>query len=637
MMKWLFVFTAYLLALGATAQVREMATVEKDRFNLYRTYDQFSVSSNNFDINYYRCEWTIDPAIRFIAGTVTSYFTITNTTNNIVFDLNKTLTVDSVLYHGNKIGFLQNNNNSLQVNLPLTLNGNQKDSVSIFYKGIPPGGAFVTTTHAGTPILWTLSEPYGAPTWWPCRDVLLDKADSIDILITYPVAYSSSSNGLAVSETTNGTKKTTRWKHRYPIASYLVAIAVTNYSIISDVAQLPTTAMPVVTHAYPESVSLFTAANGVAKFCLQEFSKLVTEYPFSKERYGQTQFDAGGGMEHQTNSFITSSSPGLVAHELAHQWFGDKATCGSWVDIWLNEGFATYMEYVYTELSGPAGKLPQLQGWRNLVISNPGGSVFCTDTLNEGRIFDNRLTYKKGGYLLHMLRWKLGDSTFFRGLRRYLNDPVVAYKNPRTADLQRNLEAQSGQSLTEFFKDWYLGEGYPNYAVVWSQQTNNTVQLTLNQTTSHVSVDFYEMPVPLQFKNAVRDTIITVNHTQNGQMFTVNPGFKADTVIIDPLLWILMGNKASQKIAGTPANTSILIYPNPVPSQLTITLPGNAAGDITVQLYNTLGQLLYTKILDPTAVQVDINTTRFADGVYWLRLWNNNGFIVVKKILVARK
>src|SRR4051812_666864 len=170
MMKWLFVFTANFLVLAATAQVGEMATAEKDRFNLYRTYDQLSVSSNNFDINYYRCEWTIDPAIRFIAGTVTSYFTITNTTNNIVFDLNKTLTVDSVLYHGNKIGFLQNNNNSLQVNLPLTLNGNQKDSVSIFYKGIPPGGAFATSSHAGTPILWTLSEPYGAPTWWPCRD-----------------------------------------------------------------------------------------------------------------------------------------------------------------------------------------------------------------------------------------------------------------------------------------------------------------------------------------------------------------------------------------------------------------------------------------------------------------------------------
>src|ERR671939_414556 len=112
------------------------------------------------------------------------------------------------------------------------------------------------------------------------------------------------------------------------------------------------------------------------------------------------------------------------------------------------------MEYVYTEFTNPPGRLGQLQSWRDLIVTKPDGSGFVTDTANLNRLFDGRLTYKKGGYLGHMLRWKLGDSTFFRGMRRYLNDPLLQYRHARSADLQRNLEAESGQNLTEFFKDW---------------------------------------------------------------------------------------------------------------------------------------------------------------------------------------
>lgn len=610
---------------------------ESRQFDALRQYDVYSVSSNNYDVGFYRCEWIVDPAVRHITGKVTSYFTITSATNTIIFDLNNALIVDSVLYGGNKITFTRLTTHGLQINFPSQLNATRKDSVSVFYHGVPPpgGGYFVTSTHTTVPILWTLSEPYGARTWWPCKDVLMDKPDSIHIIITNPLAYISSSNGLPVTESVTALSRTTFWRHRYPIVPYLVAIAVTNYSVDNDAVILPERTMPVVMYAYPESVATFKAATNTAKFCLQNFIPLISSYPFVQERYAQTQFGVGGGMEHQTNTFIGSPNAGLVAHELAHQWFGDKVTCGSWSDLWLNEGFASYMEYVYVELSNPAGKIPFLQNWRNNITSVTGGSVYVTDTLNIGRLFDSRLTYRKGGYLLHMLRWKMGDSSFFRGIRRYINDPLIAYKTARTADLQRNLEAESGQSLTEFFNDWFYGAGYANYNAEWSQEPNNTVKVKLHQTTSDISVSFYEMPVPLQFKNATRDTIIRVNHTMNGQLFSVDPGFISDTLIIDPELKILAKTKSSLKVLFVPViNNDLLIYPNPVYGMLTISLPQGS--NLSVNIFNAIGQKLYENKNPSSGGMTEVNTMKWSAGVYWVQIAGND-FYEVKKILVAIK
>jgi aminopeptidase N len=632
----LFLLVMFVTILKAQEPVaEELIKRERDRQESFNSYDLHSHSSNNFNVTFYRCEWTVDPAIRYISGAVTSYFTIVSSAADIVFDLSSALAVDSILYHGSRVNFVHANN-AVQINFPTPLNQNQKDSVSIFYKGVPAGerAYFVTTTHNSTPILWTLSEPYGASTWWPCKDVLIDKADSIDIIITNPSSYRSSSNGTSISELVVGQNRITYWKHRYPIASYLVAIAVTNYNITNDSIQLSRN-MPVVTYTYPETATGFEPAANTAKFCLQNFSALISEYPFINEKYGQTQFGAGGGMEHQTNSFIASAAPSLVAHELAHQWFGDKVTCGSWSDIWLNEGFATYMEYVYTELLNPAGKLNQLQSWRNVITNNPAGSVFVVDTLNFGRVFDGRLSYRKGAYLLHMLRGIVGDSIFFRGIRRYLNDPLLRYNTARTADLQRNLEAESGRNLGEFFRDWFYGEGYPNYNAEWGQAKNNTVRVQLFQTTSHPSINFYEMPVRLQFKSSTRDTTIIVNHVINGQLFTLNPGFTADTLIIDPELWILSKTKTSTKLAAIKGSDNILIYPNPAFRQITISLPTEVSNG-TLRIFSIAGQEIYSSKLTPGLLDIPVNVSNWSTGVYILKI-SGDGYNKSEKFLVMHQ
>jgi len=614
--------------------VETLAKGEQRRFASLRNYDLQSMSSNNFDVQFYHCQWTVDPAVRAIAGSITSYFTITSTTSNITFDLYNNLIVDSVRYGGASVSFSRNLD-ALQINFPAPLSAGKKDSVQIFYHGVPTAGQgyFETGTHNGSPILWTLSEPYGARAWWPCKDVLADKPDSIEIIITHPAGYISSSNGLPLFDAFSGTQRTTRWKHNYPIAPYLVAIAVTNYVVANDSVLLAGKNMPVTLYAYPEALANFLPATATAKFCLQNFSPLISPYPFLKERYAQTQFPYGGGMEHQTNSFIGAPNAGLVAHELAHQWFGDKVTCASWSDLWLNEGFASYMEFVYVELSNAAAKKTFLQNWRNSITSLPGGSVFVEDTLNFNRLFDSRLTYRKGGYLLHMLRWKLGDSTFFKGVRRYLNDPLLAYKNARSADLQRNLEAESGQNLTEFFKDWLYGEGYPSYNAEWSAGNGSSVTVKLGQTTSHPSVGFFEMPVPLQFKGATRDTIITVNPTKNNQLFTVNPGFLPDTLIVDPELRILSKNNTSKKVAALSSADGFLLYPNPVRGNLTISFA--PAQNTSITIYTAGGQQVYKSAQAATASEVQIATSGWAAGVYWVHLWQA-GKKEVKQLLVLK-
>ena len=582
--KITLLFLSYLLSICANtllAQIKpdtsyQIAELEKKGFerlfqgnhNVNNERVAGTVASANFDVNFYRCEWEIDPNVRYIKGKVTSYFTIVATTDTIVFDLSSALVPDSIVYHGTPIVFQPIANDGLMLQFPAVLHKGDKDSVSIYYKGVPrsmPGvKPFVQSFHDGAPMIYTLSEPFGAKEWWPCKNGLNDKADSVDITIINPAAYQASSNGLMIGENTINGSKVSVWKHRYPIASYLVALAVTNFAVLKDTVSIGGKIMDIIDYAYPEPMytDYFNAQRVHTKFTLNLYSKLFGDYPFAKEKYGYTQFAAGGGMEHQTNTFLNWPTEQLISHETGHQWFGDKITCGSWEDAWLNEGFASYCEILYMENTDKAVKQKRLGVLINNIIAAPGGSVKVDDSTNSNRIFDGRLTYDKGSYLLHMLRWKLGDTAFFNTLKRYQNDPALKYNYAKTADFQRNAEQESGKNLTGFFQEWYSGQGYPKYAVEWMQDSNSNIFVKINQTTSHPSVSFFDMPVPIQFKNAVRDTTIVFDHSSDGQTFLTNPGFKADTAIFDPNLWILATNSVKYVDCSAAINNKLFPFYN---------------------------------------------------------------------------
>lgn len=598
----------------------------------------FSVASNNFDIHFYQCNWTLNPEVRYISGHIAVHFTATEASDSIVLDLIKSLTVDSVHYQGSKIAFRQTDEHGLHIYWPATIGAGQKKVATIYYQGVPAShgfGNFYQGFHRESWSIFILSEPYGAAGWWPCKNGLTDKADSIDINVTVPAAYTVSTNGLHTSDVLSAAQKTSYFKHRYPIATYLVSLAISQYAVTEDKVILDGKQMPVMFYCFAPHVEYFKPATQQVIQCLPLFSELFGLYPFAKEKYAQTYWGLGGGMEHQTNSFIVDRWPNLVAHELGHQWFGNKVTCGSWQDLWLNEGFASFTELVYYEHLDPATYPKAVANFITNVTSKPDGSCWVPDTTDYSRLFGARLTYQKGGMVVHMLRWLLGDSTFYRAVRAYINDPALTYGYARTADLKRIVEKESGRNLDNFFTKWVYGEGYPSYQVTWSQNRNHWTTVKIKQTTSHPSVAFYDMPVPIRFKNASRDTIVVFNHQYSGQDFTVNLGFAADSVFFDPQLKLLSAkNTVTRETADQQAN-QVKLFPNPSPGKLFVTLKNPTDKKLQLRLFNNLGQLVYRRQLNLSGRDelLDIPLQNLARGIYILTIKGEKDIDITHKIM----
>jgi aminopeptidase N len=366
---------------------------------------------------------------------------------------------------------------------------------------------------------------------------------------------------------------------------------------------------------------------------LEFYDSLFIPYPFIKERYGQTQFGWGGGMEHQTNTFLSSFSYEIMAHELMHQWTGDMVTCGNWHEIWLNEGFATYgsglcYEHFSVNQYWPAWKRIQI----NKITSQPGGSVYCTDTTSVANMFDSRLRYCKGAMLLNMLRWVVGDSAYFAGIRNYLTDTNLAYKYACSDNLIAHMETASGKNLTEFFNDWLYGEGYPIYTINCSRDSvSNNIQVTIDQSQSDSSVSFFKMLVPLEFKSATHDTTIVFGDTIQGQQFIVNPGFKPDSIKFDPEMHIVSANDTViMNIKTYSSLQHILVYPNPVLNILYMRFSGHQFQHVGV--YDIRGRLVFSANKLTTQGVLEINMHNLANGIYFLKAYFDDDALVSKII-----
>ncbi len=598
---------------------------------------------DNYDLKYHRCEWQVDPSFWFIQGAITSYFVVTGAGfNEMIFDLSDPLVVDSVIYHGAPLTFIHMPGyDSLVIILPSVIPVSTFDSIKVYYHGDPPVngfGSFVASTHntsLHTPILWTLSEPFGAKDWWPCKQSLNDKIDSIDVIVTTPQEYRVASNGVLISETQNGSDKIYHWQSHYPIAAYLIAMGVTDYAVYHDYLPLNATdTLDILNYVYPEDSAIARTLTPDILNVISFYDSITVLYPFANEKYGHCQFGWGGGMEHQTMSFVVVLDHELIAHECAHQWFGDKVTCGSWEDIWLNEGFATYMEALTEERFFPGN----WYDWKRYAILNitsqPYGSVKCSDTTNVNRIFDGRLSYSKGAYLLHMLRWKLGNTAFFQALKNYLNDPALAYGYAKTPDLISHLENASGQNLTNFFNEWYYNQGYPSYQLEWNS-AGNDVAVKINQTQSHPSVSFFDMPVPVHFHAAGHDTILVFNHTFSGQVFDATLNFSADSVSFDPDLWILSAhdtvtvNTALSVHSLTTEPPFFKIYPNPATDEIIVECDRKSSLS-EIDLTDLLGNIIIHKEAAQPLSKVSFNLSHIASGIYFIKAKTEHGNYINK-------
>lgn len=569
----------------------------------------------------------LDPEIRFISGEVRYSINFTaNAPSEISLDLSDSLVVDT-FYSFPKINQLRIQNNKLFI-ATTALSAGSNFSFVIRYHGIPPVsagfGAFQLTKHDSVvPLLATLSQPYGARDWWPCFQTLGYKSDTTSVHITVPHRWYmrfplvATSNGKLTGIDTVGNELTFNYLHTYPMAPYLLAVAVTNYKVSVDTLRLNSGPLVNVTHSFPEDADFYFNRLSYLDSMFMLFEKLFGPYPYAREQHGHTQWTWGGGMEHQSNSFMHDMSFALVSHELGHQWFGDKITCGSWQDIWLNEGFASYLTALcYENLQSGYWYPIWKKGEVTRVSALDNGSVFCSDTSDVSRMFNSRLTYSKASLILHMLRWEIGDTAFFQGIKSYIQDPQLSYSFSLTNSFIQHMEAACGRSLKGFFDDWLYGEGTPVYQVQYNQR-GNQLNLDLFQTQTHPSVSFFEQKV--QFRvygyNTSDSLDFVENISSNGQTIQKNLPFEVSRVVFDPEYRIVARHSFQAVTASEP-----LIFPVPAFDyfNLEYSLGGGEKGTLT--LYDARGRLVRNVMLDGSTNWKRIEVQDLQPGTYSVKI-----------------
>jgi len=643
----LITFTAIGISLCSTAQYSfDLNTIHnihlindiggKEEFNSY------SMANKLFDVTYYRLDLKIFTNPNYLKGHVTiSGINLSDSTNNLSFDLMRNMQIDSILINGLPQQFIQNDS-WFNIHLKSTLKKNENLTVDIFYQGLPVStgfGSFIFTSHNGVPWIYSLSEPFGAKDWWPCKDDPSDKADSADIIVTCDSILRVGSQGLLISIINNedGTR-TYHWKTQYPIASYLISVAITNYVQFSNWFKYSEIdSMEILNYVLPEHYESAITNLPIVVDMLSIYSRLFGIYPFAKEKYGHAEISGYAAMEHQTMTSLFHLSESIVAHELAHQWFGDMITCRTWADLWLNEGFAQYSTALYYEQK--YGKERYLNYMRTQLdkAMNATGVIGIPDFSSERALFDENRIYAKGACVLHMLRHVLGDSIFFKTIYTYANHPNFKYKTATISDFQTICEQVSGKDLSYFFQEWIYGERYPNYLYSWYWDSDNHILIiNIKQTNNAQYPVFFTMPLDIKVTSNNTDTIITVWNNAKAQTFAIHINEKVDAVLLDPEDWVL---KYAYSVNTFPPISYQLDqnYPNPFNSTTIISygLPGKAK--VSLKIYDILGreiETLASGVQLPGYHTCEWNAKHVTSGIYFYSLTAGSTKLVRKMVVI---
>jgi aminopeptidase N len=485
-----------------------------------------TVSQFDWDALYYEINFDINFNTEIITGYVQTYgASLVPGLTFIELDFLDNMSVDSVKMDGANVSYTHAND-LITITLDYARDSSVIFSAYVYYHGHPTEGgfqAFEFGTHNGTNVATTLSEPYFGRSWWPSKDTPNDKADSVDIIITHPDNFVCASNGLVQSIVDNGNgTKTTHWFHGYPIATYLVAIGVTDYSQFREwyVAESGDS-MPVDFFVYPEKLSQSLSSYPITADMVDTMSGIFGEYPFVEEKYGMLHFDWGGAMEHQTNTSMSSTAyyESIIVHELGHQWWGDMITCENWHEIWMNEGFATYTEALWFEATqGEAF----FKSYMNEMFYSSGGTIWCQDTTSVWSIFSSRV-YDKGAWVLHMLRHFVGDSLFFEILHTYYDDPRYKWGTINTEQFRDLcIEVTGDTRLNDFFQDWIWGEYYPSYRYSYTyeeyQPGDYVVYVHIRQMQG-TDPQVFHMPIDLAFHDGAQHHTRVVYNDRREQDF----------------------------------------------------------------------------------------------------------------------
>ncbi len=662
MHKFLMVLIIMFTVLGSVYSQQQTHICSQSKIDYYTSLSKFQnvnyPGDEKIDVTYYKLDVAIDTSKQKISGVITiSAKSLVAGLNKIFIDLQNSLTVNSVMQAETNATF-SHENNLVNITLDKSYNIGEEFTLFIDYSGTPGNsgfGSFEFSSHNGATAIWTLSEPYGSSDWWPCKDTPADKADSADIWITVDKSLVPVSNGTLEEIVDNGTTHTYKWHNKYPIAQYLISLAITNYELYTNQFVTGEDTMMVTHYNYPENLNA-NRKNNLDKTVsmLELYTELYGPYPFLDEKYGHAEFGWGGGMEHQTCSSMGSFGSSIVAHELAHQWFGDKITCKDWHHIWLNEGFATYSESAYAEFVGGFSAYQSSIANEMNYAKNATGSIWVEDISLVRQIFNGARSYAKGASVLHMLRGIVGTKTFYDILRAYVADTTVAYGVAVTEDFQRVAEAVSGKDLEYFFSEWIYGENYPKYRVDWSTTDANDgtydVKVNIKQN-ANSTPKFFIMPIELLFNTANGDTTIVVFNNARTQNFSFKLNSLPNNLVFDPDNWILkdlsgITDKGNEDIINYKFELS-QNYPNPFNPTTTIKyyIPKfvktqNLASQqwVTLKIFDILGREVATLVNENQksgAYEVDFDASYLTSGIYFYKL-QSGSFVESKKMILMK-
>lgn len=659
-MKKLFTFSlAFFSALNSFSQTHYCADHKAQRFNkqmamnaaVAKTAQSTAVPKENmYDLKFYHLNINIERNTRYVSGNVKSKAKVLTTSlDSFAFVLHQNHTIDSVYVNGVKRNFVRRDSLALATaGTPIAQN--QLFDAIVYYKGTAPTGNAAaigdgynmgTSGAWGNQVTWSLSESLCAYHWFPCKQDLRDKIDSSWVYATTDSANMVGSNGLLKNIVSIGNKKRYEWQSKYPIDYYLISVATAKYRpyiLYAKPQYLVNDSIYIQNFIYDNAINN-TAWNG-QKAALNQIvptinfmSNIFGMYPFYKEKYGHCMAPFSGGMEHQTMTSLGFFDFELDAHELGHQWWGDNVTCASWKDIFINEGWASYSEYLchqYMTGTGTTATQKMLDVHTN-VMSQPGGSCYFTnaDTMNATRIFSSRLTYDKGSAVCHSLRYEINnDSVFFPAIRAF--QTTYGGSTATVIEFKNFMEVQSGLNFTQFFNQWYYGQGYPTFSVSWNQGGGVFYLKSTQAQSVPASVPLFMTHVDYRISRTAKpDTIVRLYHGQTIENYSFPLTGTVTSIGVDPNNWILNKVGTNTKDINLSATelgqdiASVFVGPNPTSDALNIYMNNNDKS--SVEIFDITGKLMLTQSFD-THVEFDIS--KYANGIYTVTVKNKQGEVL---------
>lgn len=511
-----------------------------------KAISQNTVKENGIDIKHYLFELAVNDSTDVIDGVATITLKLTGNKKQFSLDLssqnklNKGMQVTEITSKKKAVAY-QHKNDRIIIQIPSFVANDSLQIYQIKYKGIPKDGLIISKNKYGERTFFGDNWPIRARNWLPCNDQINDKA-LVDFVVKAPEYYQVVSNGTLVEESNiNHHQKLYHYSCGVPLSTYLMVVGISRFAVqnLGSFNQIP-----VSTWVYPQNKEEGFYDYKLAVEIVNYFTKNIGSFPFNKlaNVQSKTRF---GGMENAGAIFYSENSvtgkrksEALLAHEIAHQWFGDSATEKEWSHLWLSEGFATYFTNLYLEQKYGKEKLNErLINERNKIIrfyERQKTPVIDKEQQNYMKLL-NANSYEKGGWFLHMLRKKIGDDLFWKSIRSYYQK--YKFDNALTIDFQQVVEQITNKSLDSFFDQWLYGIGQPILDLHWKNK-GNKLQIQLDQIQTTKTIFQFPLELLIKYSNGSSE-LKTVEISKKKQSFAFPLKYHITEIVLDPNISLL--------------------------------------------------------------------------------------------------